>query len=395
MVQLSYAVPVAFLVLAGGLVGAHAQTPATPECRQVESEAGGQRSISTLCRGADGVWRPRQAQRSPDALSPDFRGRVSYSGTHRGEATIPGPPVRRLTARDIIRSATGGRTRQYSGSYSLEVQFDGDRVTGRYSGTGGVNSGSFTGTRSGDRCSIRDDSGKSAMEAECSATRFAGTAKSARGVSPSFSIIIETRATRVVDAAREREQAAQAINSAPAGGRAAPATAAPGIFTLTGKHLLPFDRQSATQLDLIVECLAVAKNVWVHSDVTVEMNRKERLKRPPPNKPNVLDAWTRHAEAGSRAAQADVNALADRIPTNLPGATLNAISAYISAREMALIDDYKLVRPVETTCSQEGLISRATLAATYAPSDLREAYLRDFPGRPWPGDEDEDDDDEW
>lgn len=190
-----------------------------PECRQMETDTGGKTQAQTMCQGADGVWRPQQQPQQPQtqqaqqvpsagsgALPPGFRGRVSYSGTHRGQVRTPGPPLRRLDVRSIINSATGGRTREYAGAYQLELSFDGNAVTGRYSGTGGIASGTVSGTRSGNRCHLVDERHGTVTEAECTATRFVGRAATPRGPGPQMTAELDANAVRIVDAAEEERE---------------------------------------------------------------------------------------------------------------------------------------------------------------------------------------------
>jgi|GEM_PF-1154175 len=139
------------------------------------------------------------------ALPPDFRGRISYSGTHEGQLNRAGPPLRSLRTRDILRSATGGSTREYAGAYNLELTFDGNALTGRYSGTGGMNSGTVSGTRSGTHCRLVDDRYGTVTEAECTRNRFSGTARVQRGRDTS-TMRFEAAATQFVDARVAQEQ---------------------------------------------------------------------------------------------------------------------------------------------------------------------------------------------
>jgi hypothetical protein len=140
-----------------------------------------------------------------EALPPNFRGRINYEGTHRGEVTRPGPPLRSLRTRDVVRSMSGGSTREYGGNYSLELTFEGDAVTGHYSGTGGMNSGTLSGTRDGDRCRLVDDRYGTVTEAICTRRRLYGDARVERGRDTTV-IRVEAGATRLVDAVEEQRQ---------------------------------------------------------------------------------------------------------------------------------------------------------------------------------------------
>ncbi|HYJ30802.1 MAG TPA: hypothetical protein VEW25_10735 [Allosphingosinicella sp.] len=218
---------VAFLLLgASGLaVGdAPSQAQQPMECRTAQTDSGPRQS---LCGP-----RPAQAASKPapgigtaaEAFPPDFRGRISYSGTYEGRVANRGRPLRRLDVRSIIASATSGNSRGYAGGYTVEMEINGNAVTGRYSGTGGIDRGTFSGTRSGSNCRLFDDRSASATVAECTPTRFTGNVRSAEGSNPSFRISFETHATALVDANVEEER--RRIAEAQAAERARAAAAA-------------------------------------------------------------------------------------------------------------------------------------------------------------------------
>ncbi len=140
-----------------------------------------------------------------DILPPDFRGRISYRGTHEGQLSRAGPPLRSLRVRDVMRSATGGSTREFAGAYNLEMTFEGRAVSGRYSGTGGISSGSFTGTRDGDRCRLIDDRSGTVTEAFCTRTRFYAEVRAQVGRDTSTARL-QANATQIVDAILEEQQ---------------------------------------------------------------------------------------------------------------------------------------------------------------------------------------------
>ncbi len=155
-------------------------------------------SASSLAAGQADTWSGRGLRaESPDTIPADFRGRITYSGTYQADVT-----------------SSRGRTRQLSGGYTIEISYDGSAISGRYSGTGGMNPGSITGTRSGTRCRTLDTQSGMTNEAECTRTRFAVVAR-AQGAQNSSIARIEATATRFVDAAEEaRQQRAAAAASA-------------------------------------------------------------------------------------------------------------------------------------------------------------------------------------
>ena len=161
-------------------------------------------------QGRYGAWAAES-----DAIPANFRGQISYSGTHQGQL---------VAAR---------RTREYSGHYNLELEINGSTLRGRYSGTGGINSGTVSGTRTGNRCRLTDDRWGTVTEAECTRSRFAGTARSPQVAQRQTRMNIDARATRVVDAAVPEQQAvaARPAPQQPAApistpGRASPTSAA-------------------------------------------------------------------------------------------------------------------------------------------------------------------------
>lgn len=115
-----------------------------------------------------------------EALPPDFRGRVTYQGTHEGQ-------VRRA-----------GRTREHAGRVTLELTFNGSAVVARFSGTGGMNTGTMTGTRRGNRCRLVDDRFGNVIEGDCTRSRFWGGG-SHRGPRETTTIRLEAQATQFVD----------------------------------------------------------------------------------------------------------------------------------------------------------------------------------------------------
>jgi hypothetical protein len=168
--------------------------------------------VASLCVSGVAAQKPDvptpdgQSQASTsDILPPNFRGRISYSGTHEGSVTRAGPPLRSLRTRDILRSVTGGTTREYGGAFNLELTFQGNAVTGRFSGSGGIGSGTLSGTRSGSRCRLFNDLDGTVTEAECTRTRFIGEAHGQRG-GASARTRIEAEATHFVDAAVEERE---------------------------------------------------------------------------------------------------------------------------------------------------------------------------------------------
>jgi hypothetical protein len=169
---------------------------------------------------------PTSAQQSgpidlSDSLPPDFRGTITYRGSH-GALLDRGP--RR-------------GTRQYGGSLTIELTFEGNRVTGRFSGTGGINSGTMTGTRNGNHCRLIEARDGDVIEGECTRSRLSARARSTRANAMTASF--EAQATRVVDSAvaGRQEPPRQTAGAAPPP-RAAAATRGRGAPAWTGRRSL-------------------------------------------------------------------------------------------------------------------------------------------------------------
>jgi hypothetical protein len=130
-------------------------------------------------------------------LPPDFRGRITYQGTH--EAVLD-------------RGARRG-TRQYGGALTVELTFDGNAVTGRFSGTGGISSGTMSGTRNGSRCRLFETRAGDIIEGECTRTHFSAEARS-QGSRNAVAAVFEAQATQFADAIAEERQLAEARREA-------------------------------------------------------------------------------------------------------------------------------------------------------------------------------------
>lgn len=178
-----------------------------------------------------------------------FQGRVSYSGTYDGRLTIPGPPLRRLDVASILRTATGGSTREFAGGYKVEIQVDGNAVTGRYSGSGGIDTVTFSGTRSGSRCRLFDDRSGAAIDAECSAQRFAGTVQSPKGARQPYKINFETDMVRLVDGAQEARERQLAAAQAAARQQQAEAIRAENNRLVNGAAPLERRMEAVAEID--------------------------------------------------------------------------------------------------------------------------------------------------
>jgi hypothetical protein len=213
------------------------------------------------------------ASPASDVLPPDFRGRISYRGTHQGQVNHAGPPLRSLRIGDIVRSATGGRTEQHAGAYELELSFDGRAVSGRYSGTGGLPSGTLSGTRDGSSCRLVDDRYGSVIDAECTRSRFIGESRTQRG-RDTTNIRLEADAVTFVDAAEEErlemerrasadaERQAAMRASPPPATRQSPSAAGSGVRHADGSLILTTAALGISLDELLNRLVTVDARTW-------------------------------------------------------------------------------------------------------------------------------------
>ncbi|MDZ4362352.1 hypothetical protein [Brevundimonas sp.] len=197
---------------------------AQAECRVEEMDPRRGPARQTFCLGPDGQWRARPdldaaSARGPAdrgapgvpaaaSLPPDWRGTITYSGTHEGYVQQAGPEMRELSISSVVGAVAGGQRQRYAGRYDMVLTIDGTAVTGQASGTGGIEPATFSGTRTGNLCRLYLEGAE--LEATCTTERFVGASRSPRGASPSFLMNIDARATRVVDTAEEERQRAEA-----------------------------------------------------------------------------------------------------------------------------------------------------------------------------------------
>ena len=172
---------------------------AAPECRAVKLPDG---TSTQMCKGADGRWMQTDSTPSDSstAFPPDFHGKVSYAGSYTGKIFVAGRGPRSLNINELLRSATSGKTTEMGGSFTLELEYDGSTVKGSYKGTGAIDPGSFSGTRSGDVCTFLDRNGK--WSGHCGRDGFNVNFATYQGVSPKVNATITASATGVQDNAK-------------------------------------------------------------------------------------------------------------------------------------------------------------------------------------------------
>ena len=201
-------------------------------------------SASGAAAGQADTWSGRGLRaESQDVIPPDFRGRITYSGSYEAEVT-----------------SNRGRTRPFSGAYTIEISYDGSAISGRYSGTGGMSSGSITGTRSGTRCRTLDTQSGMTNEAECTRTRFAVVAR-AQGPRNTSIARVEATATRFVDAAVEAQQ--QRVAAAEAAERRRVQEAqAQREAAAEARRIAALPRASATHARLLAAAIEQDSQSW-------------------------------------------------------------------------------------------------------------------------------------
>lgn len=189
-------------------------------CRVVEMDPRRGPPRQTICQDARGQWIARPEvpadlarEGSPggssvDALPPEWRGRIRYSGTHEGYVQTASA-MRDLSLEGAVRALNGQR-RQYGGTLEMDLTFDGRAVSGTVSGTGGISTSRLRGTREGSRCRLTVDD-VALLEAECTRAALTGISRNRSDSSDTMVMRIEARAISVVDAAeQERQQLAAA-----------------------------------------------------------------------------------------------------------------------------------------------------------------------------------------
>jgi len=143
-----------------------------------------------------------------DTLPADFRGRITYQGNFSAKAFRAGRAP--ANASNIVRRIARGNDREWSedGTITITVEFDGNRIRGSHSGSGGMGRGTFTGTRNGRFCTISSGQGDQ-NTVECTRTTWSGTSRSAAGARIESTVQIDARATQFVDAGAPPVQAPQ------------------------------------------------------------------------------------------------------------------------------------------------------------------------------------------
>lgn len=149
-----------------------------------------------------------------ETLPPGFRGRITYEGSYTAELLGP-------RGRNAPSSRNGG-------AITLDVSFDGNRISGSFRGIGGIGQGSFTGTRSGNSCTVIEPTG-ARNTVRCDRNYWGGENHTAPGARQAAVVRIEARATESANTIKdERLQ-----NASPIATRATVSQALPRVSPQT------------------------------------------------------------------------------------------------------------------------------------------------------------------
>lgn len=187
------------------------------ECKDVTVSEGGRPKRTTMCRGADGQWRPvapAGSARAPvtgQPLAPNFRGKITYRGSYEGTSFRPVRRQRRLTVGGLLSSAIDGGDRE-QGTVTYSVEYDGNLVTGTWSSNNGRRNanGRFSGTRQGSQCKLFEEQTQAAYVVTCDAGVFRGKGSSGPSERQSWRTEFSAGSTETVDyVVRDRQRAEQ------------------------------------------------------------------------------------------------------------------------------------------------------------------------------------------
>jgi hypothetical protein len=200
----------------GGMAGiAHAQD--SGECRAVTMPDG---SSTRMCRTADGSWRPagtEPAAATPSAQIPT-QAEITYAGTYRffeGPKPRPTRATRmpnRLSLNTLLDAATSApaapKGTEYQGALTIKATFDGQSVTARVTGTGGIAQHNLSGLIANGACRLADARGAVVFEGKCSGREFSGTISGTDNYRLSLNGNFSASATQFVDVAARNAKAA-------------------------------------------------------------------------------------------------------------------------------------------------------------------------------------------
>lgn len=155
-------------------------------------------------------------------IAPDFRGQIIYEGSYEGSMETPRRIPRNLNVGSILNAVTASNSEPYRGSIRYVVEFEGNIVRGTFQEQGSFNgSGTFTGTRQGELCSIVSNAGVR-INANCNFYTFSGSIDFTDNRNRRFRSSIEANKTSLIDyVERDRQRAIEAENARIAAAEAA------------------------------------------------------------------------------------------------------------------------------------------------------------------------------
>lgn len=169
--------------------------------------AGG--AMRTLTTGmlAIALMLPSEAisQEAEGARLPE-KARVTYRGTAKARITEKVRVPRRLSLRSAIESVANRDVREFDSAVTYELTFDGASVTGVFTGTGGAQTTTLSGTYRDGYCRLMDPKGSEVTEGRCDATGFSGRLSSTSVNRYDLSGSFATTAVKIVDVVAEQQR---------------------------------------------------------------------------------------------------------------------------------------------------------------------------------------------
>ncbi|MDM7958029.1 hypothetical protein [Blastomonas sp.] len=181
----------------------------SPECRTVPLNEGGKPKPTKMCKDTNGQW-VAAAPVMGKEIPATFRGKIVYEGTANGVNYPPQRQNSRNILGDLIGSALKLDGKPFSLAARYELEFDGNLVTGRYSGrsaNGATQTGTMSGTRTGTNCQLFTPNNE-LIQATCDSQSFVAVSKSNPQDRNRWETRVDASSVEVVDyVERDRLQA--------------------------------------------------------------------------------------------------------------------------------------------------------------------------------------------
>lgn len=196
-----------------------------------------------VCSNSDGtrtVQAPPPGVKPPsdDAIAPGFRGKITYQGYLEGNVSYEERSRNRVRVGGINIPTSSQRNVPIHGSYTADVEYDGNTVSGTERVTSdirGVSSTStFRGTRNGTNCEIVSNEGIR-VRAVCTPNKFAYDQDNINGQQQHVVLRVVSDRSAIVDYAERDRQAAVAAAAAEKQRAASMAQAAQEAAALASK----------------------------------------------------------------------------------------------------------------------------------------------------------------